>query len=351
MGADGAGSRVRDQMDLHFKGNTVPKLFYVADVQLKSWLISENKIYMFLIKKGFILFIPMFGKENYRVVGIIPNATKKDEDKNFEELEPFIKENVAVPINFTRINWFSTYKVHTRKAPAFIKENGFIAGDAAHIHTPAGGQGMNTGIQDAYNLAWKLAYFSEGKVNHKVLESYSFERKKNASHLLKTTDRIFDFMAGTNWFWNFLRLNVFPLLISFLSGRPRFNKFLFPLISQTAITYSGSYLTINSKLDKVKAGVRMPYFVFKDGTSIFEYLRKPEFKLLFFGKEAKVHFEKITAATFPISKIIFTEIPEEIFKKNTNFYVLLRPDNHISYLGKKLALINIFLTEIGTSQE
>ena len=351
VGADGAGSRVREQLGLGFGGDTVPKLFYVADVQLRSWLISESKIYMFLIKQGFILFIPMLGKQNYRVVGILPNAGKKEEDIHFEELEPFIKENVAVPVDFTKINWFSTYKVHTRKAKTFIRKNGFIAGDAAHIHTPAGGQGMNTGIQDAYNLAWKIALFSKGQVNRKVLESYDYEREKNAVHLLRTTDRIFDFMAGTSWVWNFIRLKIFPLLASFISGRPRFNRFFFPLISQTAISYSGSYLTVKSRIEKVKAGVRMPYFVFKNGSSIFEYLDKPQFQLLFFGKEGKARFEKLQRTHVPISCLSFTEIPREIFKKNANFYVLLRPDNHISYLGKKLKVINAFLNSINPSEE
>src|SRR5439155_26060658 len=104
-----------------------------------------------------------------------------------------------------------------------------------HIHTPAGGQGMNTGIQDAYNLAWKLAYSLRGEVNDAVLESYNTERTANAKKLLQTTDRMFDIMSGVNPFWSFFRLNVFPSLIGFFTKSQFAKNVVFPLISQTGI--------------------------------------------------------------------------------------------------------------------
>ena len=151
----------------------------------------------------------------------------------------------------------------------------FIAGDAAHIHTPAGGQGMNTGIQDAYNLAWKLAFSIRYKANAIVLESFNTERLENARHLLQTTDRMFDILAGTNKFWNFIRLQIFPKLVHFVSGNSVLNKAIFPLISDTGITYPKSQLTVKSSV-----GDRMPYFVFSDGCKIFDYLSEPCFKIL-----------------------------------------------------------------------
>ncbi len=346
VGADGASSKLREEMGLGFGGETDPKLFYVADVNLKSAIINENKIYAFLIKKGFILLLPMKDDDNYRVVGIVPDSDKSKLEDSFDKMIPYVKEQIKVGVEFSDVKWFSKYKVHTRKAATFSKGRSFLAGDSAHIHTPAGGQGMNTGIQDAYNLAWKMAFTLQGKVNQKVLDSYSDEREENAIHLLKTTDRIFDIIAGINWFWNFLRLKIFPIVANYIANHKSLNKFLFPLISQTAIQYSPNLLTVKSKIEKAEAGVRMPYFVFKDGKDIFQYLKDPSFKLLFFGETGKDRFKDLNISTFPISKMAFTEIPTSIFQKNRNFYVFLRPDSHVIYVGKDLNICNEAVSKI-----
>jgi 2-polyprenyl-6-methoxyphenol hydroxylase-like FAD-dependent oxidoreductase len=345
VGADGASSLLRHQLGCTFEGDTVPKLFYVSDTRIKSNIICENKLYMFLIEKGFILFFPMQGEGNYRVIGILPNA-KEDHHFNFEELIPDLKEQIALPVEIIETRWFSTYKVHSRKANYFRKGRCFIAGDAAHIHTPAGGQGMNTGIQDAYNLAWKIALMLEGKLNDTVLESYNTEREENARNLLNSTDRIFDMMAGTNFFWNFIRLKILPLVANFVTQNSRLKKKVFPLVSQTAITYQKSSLTIKSKIANVEAGVRMPYFVFENGKAIFQFLKEPCFKLIFFGDEDKANFQNFKNRSLNVSKLLFTEIPSSIFKNNRNFYILLRPDNHISYIGKDISICNTLFKKI-----
>ena len=217
VGCDGAGSVVRHQLNLPFEGSTEPKLFYVADVVLNSAVINGNTLYMYMIKKGFILFFPMEGKGHYRIVGILPDHDSNVDAYKFSDIEPVIKREIISPVEFETLRWFSTYKVHSRKANAFMHNRCFIAGDAAHIHTPAGGQGMNTGIQDAYNLAWKLAYTIRGEVNNEVLKSYDTERSANAKRLLQTTDRMFDIMSGVNRFWNFIRLSFFPPFLNLLS--------------------------------------------------------------------------------------------------------------------------------------
>ena len=215
-GCDGASSIVRHQMNLSFEGNTAPRIFYVADVKIKSSVINKNELFFFLIKKGFILFFPMEGNEHYRIVGILPDATDNEQLK-FDDIENYIKQEIVSQLEFVELIWFSSYKIHSRKANAFMNGRCFIAGDAAHIHTPAGGQGMNTGIQDAYNLAWKIAYIIRNEVNAEVLKTYDSERTANAKNLLQTTDRLFDFMAGSTGFWNFIRLHFFPLLASLIT--------------------------------------------------------------------------------------------------------------------------------------
>jgi 2-polyprenyl-6-methoxyphenol hydroxylase-like FAD-dependent oxidoreductase len=346
VGCDGASSLVRHQLNLSFKGTTEPKLFYVADVILRSPVINRNELFMYMIKKGFVLFFPMEGEGHYRLVGILPNAKDKEVDYKFEDIEQSIKQKIVSPVKFEKLQWFSTYKVHSRKAEAFMTGRCFLAGDAAHIHTPAGGQGMNTGIQDAYNLAWKIAYSLKNEVNIDVLKTYNTERKGNAKHLLRTTDRMFDLMSGVNPFWNFLRSNFFPKLLGLIAKNELVKKQIFPLISQTGITYPDSYLTLKSSVGKVKAGGRMPYFVFSNKKDIFIYIKEPVFKLIFFGNENKNRNSEFSYIKPQTKTFIFTEIPKIVFGTETNFYILLRPDNHISYIGKDINKCKEFMDKI-----
>jgi 2-polyprenyl-6-methoxyphenol hydroxylase-like FAD-dependent oxidoreductase len=344
VGCDGAGSELRHQLDLSFEGSTEPKLFYVADVQLQSPVINKNALYMYMIPKGFILFFPMEGRGHYRIVGVLPDHNDAAAEYKFSDIEPFIKQQIISPVDLEELRWFSTYKVHSRKANSFMKGRCFIAGDAAHIHTPAGGQGMNTGIQDAYNVAWKIACAIRGEVNPEVLKTYNTERTANAKRLLQTTDRMFDVMAGVNRFWNFLRLGFFPLFLTQLSKSNFARRQIFPLISQTGIAYPDSYLTLKSSIGKVKAGDRMHYFLFSDGKSIFSYLAEPVFKLLYFGNNGENN--PLPGIRIKMAFLSFDEIPVSLFSNATGFYILLRPDNHISYIGKDLGKCRELINKI-----
>ncbi|HMJ48133.1 MAG TPA: FAD-dependent monooxygenase, partial [Ferruginibacter sp.] len=344
VGCDGAHSVVRHQAGMTFQGDTIPKMFYIADVTLNSAVISEDQLFMFLIKKGFILFFPMEGAGHYRIIGILPGHIG-DIEFTFNDIEDSIKQQVAVPVTFEEVRWFSAYKVHSRMANSFMNGRCFIAGDAAHIHTPAGGQGMNTGIQDVYNLAWKLAFTING-AKTLVLESYNTERMENAEHLLRTTDRIFDIMTGSDKFLNFLRLRVFPIIAGFVTTMKAFNKRIFPLLSQTGIAYPNSSLTIKSRIGIVKAGDRMHYFPLPGG-NIFDMLTEPVFKVLYFGKDSS-NFEKLKGLK-QVAIFSFKEIPKDLFGNASDFYILLRPDNHISYIGKETEACIKLLHKIGTT--
>ncbi len=342
VGCDGAGSLMRHQLGLSFEGTTEAKLFYVADVILQSPVINKNELYINMIKKGFVLFFPMEGAGHYRIVGILPGVTDMEKQVAFSDVLPAIDE-LVYPVDIESLHWFSTYKVHSRKAASFMKGRCFVAGDAAHIHTPAGGQGMNTGIQDTYNLAWKIAYTLRGEVNNEVLNTYDTERTGNARHLLKTTDRMFDLFSGVNSFWNFLRLTFFPALLGWITKSDFVKRQIFPLLSQTGIAYPNSFLALKSAVGKVKAGDRMHYFIFSDGTQIFDYLREPVFKLLHFGSKQPDAFGEFN---LKLTFQNFREIPKNIFGNEENFFILLRPDNHISYIGRDINICRSFLKGI-----
>jgi 2-polyprenyl-6-methoxyphenol hydroxylase-like FAD-dependent oxidoreductase len=334
IGCDGSSSLIRHQLGLHFEGDTQERIFYVADVKLESPFKGHENAWFIMIENGFALFFPMEGEQHYRVIGTVPENIEEREKIQFSDIRQTIKKQVQAPIEFLEEYWFATYKVHSRMVDTFRKGNCFVAGDAAHIHTPAGGQGMNTGIQDAYNLAWKLAFVINGKADKKLLDTYNEERLANAKRLLKTTDRMFDILAGTGWLSNFFRLRFFPLIIKLVTSSAFINRRIFPLLSMIGIKYPESSLTIKSSVGKIEAGDRMPYFLI-NGESIFEQLKDPTCKVLYFGKESNNHLGEIPEAKIEILQLAFTQIPEQ-FQGNTDFYIAIRPDNHISYIGNEI---------------
>ena len=142
---------------------------------------------------------------------------------------------------------------------------------------------MNTGIQDGYNLAWKMWTVLRGNGSEKVLETYNTERLANAENLLKTTDRFFNLAASPNLLLSFLRIYVFPSIAGLAFGIDAVKTFVFPRISQIGINYRRSSLSDAQGNFSVNAGDRMPYFLV-DGKSIYDRLRQPKFHLLVFSE-------------------------------------------------------------------
>ncbi len=342
VGCDGAKSPVRHKLDLKFEGSTFERIFYVADAEI-DWKFPHDALQVFLAEHGVVAFFPMPGADRYRIVGAFPEEFVKDEgDVLYEEIERRIREEAEIDLEISHVNWFSTYKVHTRHVERFSSGRCFLAGDAAHVHTPAGGQGMNTGIQDAYNLAWKLAFVLQDKANAKILETYNAERLENAENLLKTTDRMFNLASGNDWLFNIIRTTVFPPMAKYILSFDAIKKRFFPLISQIGINYRHHALSRHDDdaAFEIKAGDRMPYFL-DGGASIYDRLREPKFHLLAFSDgERDYQSIKNEIETDYKHSVDFSVVPiyphvAEIFGTDEPFTVLLRPDNYIGFISSK----------------
>jgi 2-polyprenyl-6-methoxyphenol hydroxylase-like FAD-dependent oxidoreductase len=339
-GCDGAKSPVRHALGLGFGGSTFERMFYVADAQV-DWALGHDALNICLSKETFVVFFPLKGERRYRIVGVFPEEFSKDEDDVlYEEIEARVKSEVKIPLDIHDVQWFSTYKVHTRHVSRFSEGRCFLAGDSAHVHSPAGAQGMNTGIQDGYNLAWKLALVLKGQAGEKLLATYNEERLENAKHLLKTTDRIFQFAASPEWLIEFIRTNVFPHVANFVLSRDTFKQFFFPLISQIGINYRHDSLSRHDGDEEfeVKAGDRMPYFLV-GGESIYDRLRQPKFHLLVFSGspdsaqalKAEVESRYVGLADFHFVPLRKQAV--EAFGTDKPFHLLLRPDNYIGFIS------------------
>ncbi|HVF10704.1 MAG TPA: FAD-dependent monooxygenase [Abditibacteriaceae bacterium] len=345
VGCDGPRSSVRHALGLTFEGSTFERLFYVADVQV-DWEFSHDALHICLVRNAVVAFFPMQGDNRYRIVGAFPAGTDKVEGEiDFDEIEQRIKVETEVPLEISHVNWFSVYRVHTRHVNRFFEGRCFLAGDAAHIHTPAGGQGMNTGIQDAYNLAWKLAFVIKGKAGAHILDTYNQERLENAKRLLDTTDRMFNIAAGTDWLLNFLRTTIFPPLAKYIVASDVVKKRFFPIISQIGISYRNSALSEHDGDGRfrVKAGDRMPYCLV-DGKSVYDRLHAPKFHLLTFSngesdyREIKNEVESTFADVVEYSIVPLHPHLTEVFATHEPFNVLLRPDNYIGVICGETSL-------------
>jgi len=337
VGCDGAGSPVRKQLDLKFEGDTIPKFFYVMDIKIEWDLGYGEDFYMCMAKANFLALIPMPGEQRFRAIGIIPKSAENPENTSVQTLIEIMKEVSNINMTISEVNWHSIYKVHTRKTNTFKVGNCFIAGDAAHVHTPAGGQGMNTGIQDAYNLAWKLKMVIKGEASEFLLNTYDYERELNARNLLEGTDKAFEYQTGDNALISFFRLNVFPPLANMLFKTDLVKKKLFPLFSQINIKYPGSRLTEDSKVGIVEAGDRLPYFKLSDGTSIYEKVKGIKFHLL-----STKALNDLELPDFVKPQII-ERLPSELFGTQKDIIILIRPDNYISYIGNDTSELKQFL--------
>ena len=160
-GCDGSRSAVREMNHISFPGAPYAQTFFVADTEATGSM-RPHELNVYLWRDGFHLFFPMRGKDRWRVIGILPEQFRSREHVTFDELIPSIKGEAGTDLDFKHCSWSSVYRIQHRAAERFRDRRCFLLGDAAHIHSPAGAQGMNTGLQDAYNLAWKLALVVRG---------------------------------------------------------------------------------------------------------------------------------------------------------------------------------------------
>ena len=344
VGCDGASSSVRHGLGLRFEGSTFERLFFVADARVE-WDLPHDALQVALARDVFTAFFPMKGEGRYRIIGTFPEGVNKDAGEvAYEEIERQIKSEARLALEISDVRWFSLYKVHSRRVNKFSEGRCFVAGDAAHIHSPAGAQGMNTGIQDVYNLAWKLAFVVKGYAGEKLLETYNEERLKNAKRLLETTDRMFELAAGSNWLLSLIRTTVFPPLAGRLVKLDAVRKRIFPLISQIGVNYRGCALGVDSNgaRFKVEPGDRMPYFLV-DGRSVYDQLREPKFHLLTFSDAEGDYTKATNELGDAYSRFVdYKHFPlhpraAEVFGAGESFCVLLRPDNHIALIAPNIS--------------
>lgn len=220
------------------------------------------------------------------------------------------------------MNWYSPYRVHHRVADKFRKGRAFILGDAAHIHSPAGGQGMNTGIGDAFNLSWKLACVLKGRMDSAILDTYETERIAFARKLVATTDRIFREAVNRKRFRNIMMPYIFPRVVQSYKVR----RILFKIISQTRIRYPDSELS-TGRSGGIRGGDRLPWLPIEEGDN-FEPLTSVDWQLHVYGRPNEKIRRLSDRSALPLHYTRWTgDMKKKGIKRNAAF--LVRPDGHV----------------------
>ncbi|MGF6159694.1 2-polyprenyl-6-methoxyphenol hydroxylase-like FAD-dependent oxidoreductase [Ensifer sp. KUDG1] len=253
-GCDGARSPVRHRLEVDFAGGTYDQTFYVADVDV-SGATANGEAHISLETGDFVALLA-YAEGRGRLIGLVRETRDDGDELTFADVSHRAIESLRLTVD--KVNWFSTYRVHHRVADRFRRGRVFLLGDAAHVHSPVGGQGMNTGIGDAVNLAWKLAAVLKGHAPDSLLDSFDAERIKFARQLVETTDRLFTFVTADGSVADFLRVQVAPALagIAYRVGGVR--EFLFRILSQTQLNYRGSPLSRTAH-GRVQGGDRLPW--------------------------------------------------------------------------------------------
>jgi len=324
-GCDGAHSTVRGTIGTGFPGGTYRQVFYVADVEAAGPAVN-GELHVDLDEADFLAVFPLAGKGRARLIGTVRDERADHADTlKFEDVSDRAIKHLKVDVR--KVNWFSTYHVHHRVAEHFRKGRAFLVGDAAHIHSPAGGQGMNTGIGDAVNLAWKLAMVLRGHASDKLLDSYEAERIGFARRLVATTDRVFSFVTAEGRIADIVRTRIAPVLIPTAMAFEAAREYLFRTVSQITLNYRGGPLSVGAA-GHVHGGDRLPW-VSIDGKDNFELLAEMNWQVHVYGSASTELSAWCAGHGMPLHVIDWRSEHEAAGLARDAIY-LLRPDTYVA---------------------
>jgi 2-polyprenyl-6-methoxyphenol hydroxylase-like FAD-dependent oxidoreductase len=357
VAADGASSTVRRCLGIAFTGTTYPQTGLLADVALDVEL-PPNRLRLVLTRGGFVGILPI-GGGSYRLFGAVPPGFTRSTGQReishdayaelpTDELQRWFDDYFQVDGKLRDVSWASLFRFHSRIAGRFSSGNVFLVGDAAHIHNPAGGQGLNLGVGAAMNLAWKLALVARGEAKTDLLQSYEAERRSIAQTIMRNTDRGFKLETASNPVAMWMRMHLTTRLVGPLTRLPQVRRIIFRMLSQTWITYRGSTAVANTPAaGTLRPGDRAPHapLVATSG-SILDVMQPDGYHLLVFeglsptGGLGDLGAIGTDLSDRYLSPVCVHVIPRsemaahEIYAAHHTRLVLVRPDGHIASISE-----------------
>lgn len=362
IACDGANSIVREKCGFHFPGEDLTEQFMVADATIDFSYMSKDQIHFFF-DPGTVLSAFTLGGNRYRLAANLHLDYPRQRFYEKEVIE-LVQERAHGKYYVTDVAWISTFWIHSKTAEHMRKGPIFLAGDAAHIHSPAGGQGMNTGIQDAYNLAWKLALVIKSEAKHSLLDSYQSERYP-----------IVKDVVDQNEYFTKLALfdeNFFPTLQKLSrelssSNHVELEKKIGNQLTQLDIQYKNSPIISyeHESSTSLQPGQRAPD-VHLGKNTLYTYLSNNKHNILLFtGKnqtedtlEKISHLQKSLENQYPeliksyvvhkeplreVNNMIVDDngVLHEAYQIKTPAIYIIRPDTYIAYYSENLNIESI----------
>jgi 2-polyprenyl-6-methoxyphenol hydroxylase-like FAD-dependent oxidoreductase len=365
VGCDGAHSSVRRGAGIPFEGGRYPHTFVLGDLEVDGGL-ERDAAHSFIGAAGMLFFFPLGRPATWRMLGTQPLVPGTNEHE--QELgEPSLAQLQAIADAFTggrlRLRdpvWLTYFRLHHRHTSRYRAGRVFLAGDAAHIHSPAGAQGMNTGIQDAWNLGWKLALVSKGVADEALLDTYEAERRPVGRLVLRFTDRATRIATSPSPVIRLMRTQVVPRLAPLALRSKRGRALVYRTLSQLAIRYRHSPAVEEGQpaLHRgPKAGDRLPDArIAREGHTSWlqEALATPTFHLLLCGSPADWDGNQVAAlqdrhtGLVTIHRLAREAAPGVLHDVNGHAFArlgveraahfLVRPDGYIGYRSGSLDL-------------
>ncbi|TCK42854.1 2-polyprenyl-6-methoxyphenol hydroxylase-like FAD-dependent oxidoreductase [Paraburkholderia sp. BL8N3] len=253
IAADGAHSLVRHRLDIGFAGKTYEQTFLLADVQADSdW--PDDEFHIFASGEGLAALFPM-GGGRARLIADLPTPPAAGARPTLEECRALVERRVHHRVKLSNLGWSSHFQLNSRMVDRLRVDRIFLAGDAAHVHSPAGAQGMNTGIQEALNLGWKIARMLAGGASERLLDTYHIERHPIERDVLRQSNMLTQMAGAEHGPMKLMRDHVMPALAAIGPLRDAMRR----TVSELSIQYRRSPLTLERLLDGgPRAGERAP---------------------------------------------------------------------------------------------
>ena len=321
---DGDDSLIRRILGVKFFRRSFHRSFFLADSAATA-TDDKNKISVYLSRQNASIVQPLTGKNELRIMGIVPPDSENKENLSFVNIADEVTAGSQLHVD--EISWFTVYKVIERIASHIRQGRTFLIGGAGHTHSPAFSHGMNAGIGDAINLAWKLNCVLKGQTSSKILLTFETERIAFAEKLNRYSDHLFHFISGRSFLGGLCRSFVIPLSVKMFRNFRFFRNIFSKFFSQSSVNYRESLLSDGST-GKIRAGDRLPWLK-TDTFDNYTSLNGLEWHIQIYGR---VHSNFNSVANFRGFRIYEFEwgvMAEEAGFAKDAFY-LVRPDGHIA---------------------
>jgi 2-polyprenyl-6-methoxyphenol hydroxylase-like FAD-dependent oxidoreductase len=352
VGCDGIRSTVRQEAGIGFLGDAYPQTFALADLEVDG--VTADRVHVYFADRGIMFFFPLGEPASWRMIAMRPpdgwpraGDHADGDETTLTDLQALADDATGGRARLRDPVWLTDFRLQHRRADRYRAGRAFVAGDAAHVHSPAGAQGMNTGIQDAWNLGWKLALVARGVADPALLDSYDAERAPVGRLVLRFTDRAFTVATSTNRFARFARGRVVPRLAPLAArlgpGRAR----AFRTMAELDIGYRNSPAVQEGRprlRGGPRAGDRVPTApVARDDkiVSLQRELGAPGFHLLLCGPpqrwsttsivDVAVHRLSRTPAPGTLTDAGGTAMRRLGVRGDGAAHYLVRPDGHVAY--------------------